>query len=219
MKERLDKAWEEFLQGRRDCFHQHPVLDAITEELHRLSGTVSAKVKVVLCDTNVPGHIVPEEPTTYSRWGREVLLEFSPILARFWYLSQGPSYFTPALCVDESKHNPTSVERKATYGSWYSSTIGHLNDLCDTYSRLRQNSQWYKILLDSRQEWSKSRHSGHQNLCNDYRAADSWGTETMEGMTQPAIPESMTSLWQTIERSSTHLMHKTNQKMTSISRW
>jgi cytochrome P450 len=37
-----------------------PYLDATIEEIHRLSGTVSANVRVALCDTNILGHIVPK---------------------------------------------------------------------------------------------------------------------------------------------------------------
>jgi hypothetical protein len=39
-------------------------------------------------------------------------------------LSQGPSYVTPALDVDETKRSPTSIENKDKYGSWDPSTIG-----------------------------------------------------------------------------------------------
>ncbi|TRX96048.1 hypothetical protein FHL15_003190 [Xylaria flabelliformis] len=82
-----------------------PYLDAVIEEVHRLGGTASVNTRVALCDTQILGCHIPK--------GTEL---FMP--------SQGPSYVSPSIAVDESKRGATSSEFKNRFGVWNDASIG-----------------------------------------------------------------------------------------------
>ncbi|KAK2752691.1 hypothetical protein FQN54_008069 [Arachnomyces sp. PD_36] len=81
-----------------------PYLDAFIEESHRCGNTVPTIVRHTIRDTVVLGHRIPK--------GTDVFL-----------LTNGPSYQSPALKVDESLRNATSREGKGRFGDWDVSDI------------------------------------------------------------------------------------------------
>ncbi|KAL4734227.1 cytochrome P450 [Aspergillus similis] len=81
-----------------------PYLDAFIEESHRCGNTVPTIVRHTIRDTVVLGHHIPK--------GTDVFL-----------LTNGPSYQSAALQVDESLRSATSRQSKGRFGVWNSADI------------------------------------------------------------------------------------------------
>lgn len=81
-----------------------PYLDAFIEESHRCGNTVPTIVRHAIRDTVVLGHHIPK--------GTDVFL-----------LTNGPSYQSPALKINESMRSSTCQETKSRFGDWNPSDI------------------------------------------------------------------------------------------------
>lgn len=82
-----------------------PYLDAVLEEILRLSGTGFTSIRVATVDTQVLGHIIPK--------GTDVFV-----------MTQGASFTAPSFAVDESKRSTTSHDSKDKTGEWDPADIG-----------------------------------------------------------------------------------------------
>ena len=83
-----------------------PYLDAFIEELLRCCTTVPTVIRMATRDTVILGHHIPK--------GTDVLM-----------LTNGPSYLSPAMLVDESKRSKGSQDSKDRYGVWDDADIRH----------------------------------------------------------------------------------------------
>lgn len=81
-----------------------PYLDAFIEESHRCGNTVPTIVRHAIRDTVVLGHHIPK--------GTDVFM-----------LTNGPSYQSPALKINESLRSATSRDTKSRFGDWDLSDI------------------------------------------------------------------------------------------------
>lgn len=81
-----------------------PYLDAVLEEVHRLSGAARIMMRVTTCDADVLGHRIPK--------GTDVFM-----------LMDGPDFTMPSLTIDETTRSNTSKESKDKNGTWEQATI------------------------------------------------------------------------------------------------
>lgn len=81
-----------------------PYLDAVIEEVHRVSSAASVMIRTTTVDADVLGHRIPK--------GTDVFM-----------LTQGPDFKMPSIPVDESLRSNTSRESKDKNGSWDQATI------------------------------------------------------------------------------------------------
>lgn len=81
-----------------------PYLDAVIEEVHRLSGAVAIHMRVATVDADVLGHMIPK--------GTDLFM-----------LIHSPDFTSPSIPVEESLRSNTSRESKGKNGSWHQSTI------------------------------------------------------------------------------------------------
>jgi len=81
-----------------------PYLDAVIEEIHRITGAVAIIMRVATVDTEILGHRVPK--------GTDVFM-----------LSQGPGFVMPSIPIDENVRSTTSRESKDKNGAWDEATI------------------------------------------------------------------------------------------------
>ena len=79
-------------------------VDAVIEEIHRISGAVAIMMRVATVDTEVLGHRIPK--------GTDVFM-----------LTQGPGFVMPSIPVDENARSATSKESKDKNGAWDEATI------------------------------------------------------------------------------------------------
>ena len=82
-----------------------PYLEAFIQEVHRVGNSVSSIVRVTTKDAVVLGHVIPK--------GTDVFM-----------LTNGPSYKTPPLMIEETIRSRTSRENKEKFGVWDKETIG-----------------------------------------------------------------------------------------------
>lgn len=82
-----------------------PYLDAFIEENLRCCTTVPTVIRMATRDTTVLGHHIPK--------GTDVLM-----------LTNGPSYLSPAMPVDELRRSKMSQDSKDRYGGWSNDDIG-----------------------------------------------------------------------------------------------
>lgn len=85
-----------------------PYLDAFINEVHRMGNSVNSIVRVSTKDTVILGHHVPK--------GTDVFM-----------LTNGPSYKSPALDIDESIRSKSSRETKDRFGAWDDQDISKFN--------------------------------------------------------------------------------------------
>lgn len=85
-----------------------PYLDAVIEEVHRVTAAVSVMIRTTLVDADVLGHRIPQ--------GTDVFM-----------LAHGPSFKLPPLPVDESLRTNTSRESKDKNGAWDEATIAQFD--------------------------------------------------------------------------------------------
>lgn len=85
-----------------------PYLDAFIYEVHRMGNVVNNLVRVSTKDTVILGHHVPK--------GTDIFM-----------LTNGPSYKTPALAIDESLRSESSRETKDKFGIWDSYDVSKFN--------------------------------------------------------------------------------------------
>lgn len=76
-----------------------PYLDAVLEEVHRLSGAAGIMSRVATVDTEVLGHRIPK--------GTDVFM-----------LTMGPDFRSPGIAVDEKLRSSSSRDSKDKNGSW-----------------------------------------------------------------------------------------------------
>jgi hypothetical protein len=81
-----------------------PYLDAVIEEVHRMTGAVGIQMRVATVDTDVLGHRIPK--------GTDVFM-----------LTHSPDFVLPSIPIDESLRSNTSKESKGKNGSWDQATI------------------------------------------------------------------------------------------------
>lgn len=81
-----------------------PYLDAVIEEVHRMTGAVGIQMRVATVDTDVLGHRIPK--------GTDVFM-----------LTHSPDFVSPSIPIDESLRSNTSRESKGKNGSWDQATI------------------------------------------------------------------------------------------------
>ena len=81
-----------------------PYLDAVIEEVHRVSGAVAINMRVATVDTEVLGHRIPK--------GTDVFM-----------LSQGPGFVMPSIPIDEKVRSASSRDSKDKNGAWDEATI------------------------------------------------------------------------------------------------
>lgn len=82
-----------------------PYLEAFIQEVHRVGNSVSSIVRATTKDAVVLGHVIPK--------GTDVFM-----------LTNGPSYKTPPLEIEETIRSKTSRENKDKFGVWDDETIG-----------------------------------------------------------------------------------------------
>lgn len=82
-----------------------PYLEAFIQEVHRVGNSVSSIVRVTTKDTVILGHVIPK--------GTDVFM-----------LTNGPSYKTPPLEIEEAIRSKTSRENREKFGVWDNETIG-----------------------------------------------------------------------------------------------
>jgi cytochrome P450 len=82
-----------------------PYLEAFIQEVHRVGNSVSSIVRVTTKDAVVLGHVIPK--------GTDVFM-----------LTNGPSYKTPPLKIEETIRSKTSRENRRKFGVWDEETIG-----------------------------------------------------------------------------------------------
>jgi cytochrome P450 len=85
-----------------------PYLDAVIEEVHRLTAAVGIMMRVATVDTEVLGHRIPK--------GTDIFM-----------LTQSPDFTKPSIPVDESLRSNTSRESKGKNGSWDQDTISEFD--------------------------------------------------------------------------------------------
>lgn len=81
-----------------------PYLDAVIEEIHRITGAVAIMMRVATVDTEVLGHHIPK--------GTDVFM-----------LTQGPGFVAPSIPIDEHVRSTSSKESKDKNGAWDEATI------------------------------------------------------------------------------------------------
>ena len=82
-----------------------PYLDAVIEEVHRVSAAVGIMMRVATVDTEVLGHRIPK--------GTDVFM-----------ITQGPDFVMPSIPIDEKVRSTSSRESKDKNGAWDQATIG-----------------------------------------------------------------------------------------------
>lgn len=82
-----------------------PYLEAFIQEVHRVGNSVSSIVRITTKDVVVLGHVIPK--------GTDVFM-----------LTNGPSYKSLPLDVEETIRSKTSRENKEKFGVWDGETIG-----------------------------------------------------------------------------------------------
>jgi cytochrome P450 len=85
-----------------------PYLDAVIEEVHRLTAAATIMMRVATVDTDVLGHRIPK--------GTDVFM-----------LTQGPDFAMPSIPIDEGIRSDTSRESKEKHGAWDQATINEFN--------------------------------------------------------------------------------------------
>ena len=81
-----------------------PYLDAVIEEIHRVSSAIAINMRVTTVDTEVLGHRIPK--------GIDVFM-----------VTSGPGFVMPSIPVDENVRSATSRESKDKNGVWDEATI------------------------------------------------------------------------------------------------
>jgi cytochrome P450 len=103
-----------------------PYLDAVIEEVHRLTGAVGIQMRVATVDTDVLGHRIPK--------GTDVFM-----------LTHSPDFVLPSIPIDESLRSNTSKESKGKNGSWDQATIADFDP-----ERWLETDEEGKVIFNSR---------------------------------------------------------------------
>jgi cytochrome P450 len=103
-----------------------PYLDAVIEEVHRLTGAVGIQMRVATVDTDVLGHRIPK--------GTDVFM-----------LTHSPDFVLPSIPIDESLRSNTSKESKGKNGSWDQDTIADFDP-----ERWLETDEEGKVVFNSR---------------------------------------------------------------------
>ncbi|KAK8080418.1 hypothetical protein PG997_008236 [Apiospora hydei] len=105
LRESLRAAYADAVsEGRQPTFAeiiktQVPYLDAVVEEILRVTGPVRTLFRTAAVDTTILGHHVPK--------GTQIFLPIT-----------GPSFTTPAFAIEESLRSPSSQSHKNMRGTW-----------------------------------------------------------------------------------------------------